>query len=213
MLGGKLTMSGKLVARKIPGVYAAPWTWRLRNALSRSYLWGFFATLLARNFSRLTGVLTMTSELSIRARLNGVWYDYGVVSYRVITDAGVQLMATDFNNGSTDISNLKYHGCGTGTTAESAGDTALVTESTTALNPDNTRALGTNSNPTNPTYKSVGVLTFDADAAITEHGLFSTSGTGTGVLWDRSKFAAINVVGANGDSIQFSYTLTLNSGG
>jgi hypothetical protein len=42
---------------------------------------------------------------------------------------------------------------------------------------------------------------------------FSQSATGGGTLWDRSKFAAINVVGASGDSIQFTYTATLSSGG
>lgn len=210
-MNGNLVMSGSLVARKIHP--RASRGWRLRNAMSISYWWGWLTVLLAKGFSRITGVVTMTSELSVRAQLAGVWVDYGVVSRRVITDAGVQFLAKDFQDGSQDVTTLKYHGCGTGTTAESVSDTALVTECTTALNPDNTRATGTNSNPANGQYRTVGTLTFDADAAVTEHGIFSQSATGGGTLWDRSKFAAINVVGANGDSIQFTYTLTLNSGG
>ena len=85
------------------------------------------------------------------------------------------------------------------------------TESTTALNPDNTRATGTRSQPAANQYRSVGTLTFDNTAAVTEHGLFSQAATGGGTLWDRSVFSAINVV--SGDSIQFTYTVTVSAGG
>jgi len=136
-----------------------------------------------------------------------------VVSYRVITDAGVTFLRDDFNNNAQDITNFNYHGLGTGTNVEAASDTGLQTESTTALNPDSTRATGTRSTPASNQFRTVGTLTFDADAAITEHGIFSQAATGGGTLWDRSKFAAINVVGANADSIQTTYTLTLSSGG
>lgn len=143
--------------------------------------------------------------------------DYGVLSYRVITDTGVAFLVDDWDvntaSGTNDITTLKYHGCGTGVGNEAAGDSALGTESTTALNPDSTRATGTQSQPAANQLRSVGTLTFDADAAITEHGLFSQAATGGGTLWDRSKFAAINVVGASGDSIQFTYTCTISSGG
>jgi hypothetical protein len=141
----------------------------------------------------------------------GVWEDYGTVSYRVVTNAGVAFIVSDWNDNSTDITNFNFHGCGTGTAEESASDTALQAEATTILNPDNTRATGTRSTPASNQFRSVGTLTFDGSAAITEHGLFSTSGTGTGTLWDRSVFSAINV--APGDSIQFTYTVTLQSGG
>jgi hypothetical protein len=123
----------------------------------------------------------------------------------------VAFLVDDWDNNGQDISTLNYHGCGTGTTAEAAGDTALVTESTTALNPDSTRATGTRSQPTAPQYQSVGTITFDASAAITEHGLFSQAATGGGTLWDRSVFSAINV--ASGDSIQFTYVMTATAGG
>ena len=148
-----------------------------------------------------------------RNGLTGELVHLGLISTKVITDAGVTYLRDDFNNNAQDITNMNFHGAGTGTTAEAAGDTALVTESTTALNPDSTRATGTRSTPAGNQFRSVGTLTYDADAAVTEHGIFSQSATGGGTLWDRSKFSAINVVGANGDSIQFTYTLTLTSGG
>ena len=59
--------------------------------------------------------------------------------------------------------------------------------------------------------RSSGTVTFDASAAITEHGLFSQAATGGGTLWDRTVFSAINVV--SGDSIAFEYSVTLSAGG
>ncbi len=161
-----------------------------------------------------TGILGVGRlHVTYRNGLTGELVHLGLVSTRVITDAGVTFLRDDLNNNAQDITNMNFHGAGTGTTAEATSDTGLVTESTTALNPDSTRATGTRSTPASNQFRSVGTLTFDADAAITEHGIFSQAATGGGTLWDRSKFPAINVVGANGDSIQFTYTLTLSSGG
>ena len=71
------------------------------------------------------------------------------------------------------------------------------------------RVAGTQDNGTSKHYKSVATIPFTSTLAITEHGLFSASTSGT--LWDHSVFAAINVV--SGDSIQFTYDLTINDGG
>jgi hypothetical protein len=144
-------------------------------------------------------------------RGNGDIVDLGCLGKRVVTTAFVNYLRDDLANaaGGADISTFKYHGCGTGNTAEAIGDTALVTECTTALNPDSTRAVGTQVNSVAKTYSSVGTLTFDASAAVVEHGLFSAASAGT--LMDRTVFAAINV--ASGDSIQFTYSLSLSDGG
>lgn len=210
MFSTEVRPTGVLGARLLPA-RKAPLGWRVRNALRWSFIWGMFVNWLAYWFSKLTGAVTITSELSVRAKLAGEWVDFGVVSRRVVTDAGVAFMVDDWDNSSVTLANLNYHGCGTGTTAEAAGDTALVTESTTVLNPDSTRATGTRSQPAANQYRSVGTVTFDGSAAITEHGLFSQAATGGGTLWDRSVFSAVNV--ASGDSIQFTYTATLTSGG
>jgi hypothetical protein len=147
------------------------------------------------------------------AKYRTYWIDYGVVSYRVVTDAGVAYLVDDFDNGagSADVSLFNFHGIGTTNTAEAVGDTALAAESTTALNPDNTRATGTRSQPAANQYRSTGTLTADASIGAVEHGLFTTSGTGSGTLWDRSVYTIINL--ANGDSIQCQYTVTFTSGG
>ena len=211
-MNARMSMGGALVARKIsaPGPGLA---WHLRNRTRASYLYGIVFNWLAKQFSKLTGIPTLTAEL--RAKLlkrDGSVIDYGVVSYRVVTNAGVAFIVDDFDPAATtDISTLKYHGCGTGATAEATSDTALVTESTTALNPDSTRATGTATQPSANILTSTATVTFDATAAITEHGIFSRAATGGGTLLDRSVFSAINVV--SGDSIQFAYSLTVSAGG
>jgi hypothetical protein len=203
------TLSAKLIRPRGPGL-----KWKFANTFRWAFLKGWVAAHWVAPFANWWGVATMIGEL--RAMLikgDGTRIDYGVLGYRVITDAGVAFLVDDWDGSATDVTNFKYHGCGTGTTNEAVGDTALVTESTTALNPDSTRATGTQSQPSANILRSVGTITFDADAAITEHGLFSQAATGGGTLWDRTKFAAINVVGANSDSIQFTYNATLSSGG
>lgn len=208
---GNANFAGSLAMKKITPPGPGFW-WHLGNRTRWTFIIGLLYNWLAKQFSALTGIPTITSELSLRlVRANGERIDYGVVSRRVVTDAGVAFLVDDWDNNGQDISTLNFHGMGTGTTAEAAGDTALVTESTTALNPDSTRATGTRSQPAANQYRTVGTLTFDASAAITEHGIFSQAATGGGTLWDRSVFSAINVV--SGDSIQATYTVTANSGG
>lgn len=208
---GTLGSRGDLVARKIPRT-RAPLGWRLRNALRWEYIKGWIAAHWIAPFANAWGVMTGIGQLDVvLIRANGERIYYGEVGYRVITNAGVTFLRDDWNNNAQDFTTFNFHGCGTGTTAEAAGDTALVTESTTALNPDSTRATGTRSTPASNQFASAGTVTFDASAAITEHGQFSQAATGGGVLWDRTVFSAINVV--SGDSILFTYTCTLSSGG
>jgi hypothetical protein len=72
-----------------------------------------------------------------------------------------------------------------------------------------TRGTGTQTKPANNQYRTVGTVAFNNTFAITEWGLFSAASSGT--MWDRRTFTVINV--GNGDSIQFTYTLTLTGGG
>lgn len=212
--GGSVEMT---VIRPQPIVRKAPLWWRLRNQLTNRYILGWLAAYVVVPLVRTLKLplLTGYSELRIVVRngRTGELTDYGVVSRRVITDAFVTFLRDDWNGGGSDVNLFNFHGIGTGSTAESAAQTALVTESTTALNPDSTRATGTKSTPASNQIRSVGTLTCDADIACVEHGFFSTSGTGSGTLMDRSLFAVINLVGANPDSIQCTYTATFNSGG
>jgi hypothetical protein len=204
-----LPLRDTLTATKIKAPQA-PLSWRIRNGLRWGYIWGIIANALAHGLTAITGIPTITSELAVQViRRDGRRINYGVVSRRVVTNNGVAYIVDAWQN-SVELENMKYHGCGTGTTAEAAGDSALVTESTTALNPDSTRATGTQTELATHQLTSTGVVTFDNSAAITEHGLFSQAATGGGVLFDRSVFSAINV--ASGDSISFAYTVSFSSG-
>jgi|SRR5712664_2788670 len=178
--------------------------WRVRNLprLLRS-AWRI-------GLAHLFGVPHMHGALFLRfLRHDGRIHELGLASLRVVTNNGVGFIVDAWEN-LVELEIMKFHGLGTGTNAENATDSALQAESTTALNPDSTRATGTLAEAASNIFSTVGTLTFDASAAITEHGLFSLSGTGTGVLMDRSVFAAVNVV--NTDQIQSTYQFTLNAG-
>lgn len=203
-----ISVGGSLFAKKTTRPQT-PLSWRIRNVARWGYIWGLIAVWLAHGLTKLTGIPTITSELRVRVNRGGEWVDYGVVSRRVVTNNGVAFIV-DAWDAAVELEDMKYHGAGTGTTAENVADSALVTESTTALNPNSTRATGTQSQPAAHQLTSTGTLVFDASAAITEHGLFSQSATGGGVLFDRSVFSAINVV--SGDSIQFGYTVSFTAG-
>jgi hypothetical protein len=140
--------------------------------------------------------------------------EYGVLSTRVVTTAGVNFLCDAFQ-GLATLANMKYHGFGTGTTEEAVGQTALVTELTTQYASDNTRITGTQAEGgTANVYRSVATLSPDTGGtiAVTEHGLFDNATVGSGTLWDRSLFAAVNLV-AGSDSLQVTYDLTLTAGG
>jgi hypothetical protein len=189
--------------------------WRPRTLLGRDVaeaLPFLPRDLAARLLDRIQSAVVAESSLSLLHYVarEDRWYDLGVVSRKVVTDTGVAFIVDAFQN-LVELENMKYHGVGTGSTAEAASQTALVTESTTALNPDSTRATGTTTEASAAVYRTVGTVTFDATAAITEHGIFSQAATGGGVMLDRSVFSAVNV--ASGDSIQATYDLTFTSGG
>lgn len=147
--------------------------------------------------------------LYIVAFQGGVAHDLGLASLRVVTNNGVGFIVDAFQN-LVELENMKFHGIGTGTNAEAAGDSALQTEVTTGLNPDNTRATGTTTESASNIYQTVATNTVDATVALTEHGVFSQAATGGGVLLDRSVYSAVNLV--SGDSLQTDYRLTVVSG-
>lgn len=140
--------------------------------------------------------------------------DYGLVSMRVVTTVGVNYIANCFaGTASYEPENMKYHGIGTGTTAEATGDTNLVTPLTTNLNPNNTRATGTTTiGGSSNVYRTVGTNTVDPASSInvTEHGIFDQASTTSGTLLDRSVFSAIAM--SSGDSLQTTYELTFTAG-
>lgn len=159
------------------------------------------------------GRLPFLGQLSLqRVHADGSVDDFGLVSCRVVTNAGVQFIVDAFQ-ALADVSTLKYHGIGTGTTAEAATQTALVTEITTQYSTSNTRPTGTTGEQSGQAnvYETTATITVSASVAVTEHGIFSRAATGGGTLLDRSVFSVVNL--AASESLQATYDLTFSSGG
>lgn len=190
--------------RNVPNIWRGWWRIRVARALGIPTFYGELKASVLRCTCDVRG------QHPGQRCPNGRWLNYGTVSYRVITDAGVAYIVDAFQN-TTELENLKYHGLGTGTTAEAATQTALVTELTTEYNPNSTRATGTTAETSANIYQSVATNTVDAAAAVTEQGLFSQAATGGGTMFDRSVFSVINL--ASGDSLQTTYLGTFSSGG
>lgn len=180
--------------------------WRSDNR--RNLKRGLDRVLTARRFH----IPTHYGQLWLaRITPDGGVTDFGLASLRVVTDTGVAFIVDAFQN-SKEVENFKYHGLGTGTTSETAAQTGLITELTTQLNPDSTRATGTlTEGATANIFRTVATNTVDSAVAVTEHAVFDQAATGGGTMLDRSVFSAVNL--ASADSIQSTYELTFASGG
>lgn len=198
-----VALGGALSAKKING-QRAPLAWRVRNGLRWGWWWGWLAHVVGHLYTRLFGAPVLLGSLSaVLTRRDGTTVNYGCVGRRVVTTVYVNLLVDELQSSQAAHSTFLYHDSGTGTTAEAAGDSALVTKVETG------RATGTQTEGASANiYRSVGTISYTATRAVTEHGLFSASSAGS--LMDRTVFSAINVV--NGDSIQFTYELTATAG-
>jgi hypothetical protein len=158
----------------------------------------------------LASVVLIESSLRLESIRNRRWTDHGIVSRKVITDAGVAQVVNAFRN-TFEMELFNFHGLGTGVTAEAVGQTTLVTELTTQYSTDNVRPTGAQSAPAANQYQSVATITVDAAVTIAEHGLFSQAAAPGGTLWDRSTFTGLAL--NSGDSIIATYIATITSGG
>src|SRR4051794_3288489 len=165
-LQGSMTARGITRAHKQAAAARVTRAWKLRNWFRMLRTGEHFVPRLARLASALPGLTAVHGTLTATVtRRDGTTLDLGLVGHHLITTAGKNFIASCFDN-TAEPETLKYHAAGTGTTAAAIGDTALQTECTTALNPDSTRAVGSQAHSTN-TYTTVGTLTFDASAAVT----------------------------------------------
>lgn len=170
----------------------------------------FFNNLRARIGMKLAragfgGIVNGWTELEVSHFRNGKVIKSRKVLNRVVTNAFVNDIVDSMQGLSspyTNFKNYKYHGSGTGTTAEAATQTALVAQV-------GSRTSGTQVEGDANEYVSVATITYSTSSAITEHGLFNAA-TG-GVLCDRTVFAPVNVI--SGDSIQFTFSIKFTSGG
>lgn len=179
--------------------------WRIRNQRNlwrgaRRLLWAWLLRMPVHH-----GALYI-DKLTPRGRV-----PYGLASVRVVTTAGVNAIRDAFL-GSFTLSNFRYHGYGTGSTAEAVGDTALATELTTQYLTDNTRLTGTQVSAGAGVYETVATIDPDAAVTIAEHGIFSQAAAPGGTLLDRTVFAGVPLAAA-GDQFQTTYDFTIAAGG
>ena len=200
---GNMALSGKLATKLIwakgPGL-----RWFLKNWLHWKQFKALVGVFLVQPVARFFGLMTAYGRLeAVLVKTDGKRINYGVLGYRLVTTAFVNFVVDQLQTETSVFGDFKYHDSGVGITDPAIGDTDIETTDGEA------RATGTQTEGAANAYVSVGTISYTTTKAITEHGLFNAS---TGVtLMDRSEFAAINVV--NGDSIQFTYTLTVSAGG
>lgn len=121
--------------------------------------------------------------------------DFGLVSMRVITTAGITYFCDSWR-GSQSLPNMRFHGFGNGGGVESAGDVALASEFTTQYQTNSTRPTGTLANGANNNaaiFRTVGIFTPDVSCTVTEHGLFSNALVGSGSLFDHTFVTAFPI--------------------
>lgn len=201
---GKLGMGGDLGIKVCRIAKPVGIGWKLRNL--RNLLRGLPGVLLAKAGEPF-GLMAGVGRLHMRVhKADGSWVNYGLVGTRVVTTAFVSFVVDQLQTETSVFGDFKYHDSGTGTTAENAADTSMETAVT-----DNLRAVGTQTESSATVYASVGTIAYTGAHAITEHGLFNNTRASGGTLMDRTVFAAVNV--ANGDSIEFTYSLTVSAGG
>lgn len=210
---GSMSMTSTRTTRVLKRTRPAPLAWKVRNWAT--YRRRELPARLGAAIAGLFGVATIKAELRALVRhADGTITDYGVLSRRLVTTAGVGYIVDAFQN-IVELEEMKYHGFGTGTNSEAAGDTALQTELTTQYVTNNIRPTGTTTEGASANiYRTVATLSPDSGGtiAVTEHGVLSDPDVGQGVLFDRSVFSAVNIVAAQ-DSLQMTYEVTLSSGG
>ena len=176
----------------------------ISNRLRWNFWVGWAQTRLMQAHVKTFGGMAVTSQLNaIHFKADGSVVNLGVLGYRVVTTAFVNFVVDQLQTETSVFGDFKYHDSGVGTTAEAIGDTGIETTD------GESRATGTQTESAANAYRSVGTISYTTTKAITEHLLANDPTAGTGM--DRTVFSAVNVV--NGDSIQFTYTLTISAGG
>ena len=197
-MNSDLALSGKVQVRKqaIPG---PGYLWKLHNL---RYVWKGIAR---HTIAKGLGMNHMLGCLyAVLRRADGAVVNYGLISTNLVTTAFVEFMVDQLQAETSVWGDFKFHDSGVGVTGAAVGDTDIETTD------GETRSTGTQiEGATAEIYKSVGTISYTTTKAITEHGLFSIVTAGT--MMDHHVFAAINVV--NGDSVTFTYELTVSDGG
>ncbi len=184
--------------------------WRKTNAINLGRR--LVQKTFARSVAHQLHLPYFWSQLYLRViKADGREFDLGLVGIHQVVDDGVEYIVDAFQN-IVELEIMNFHGIGTGSSAEGSTETDLVTELTTEYSTDNTRVSGTTVEGASANiYRTVGTNPVDATVALREHAIFNNTTVGSGVMFDRTLYALINL--DSGDSLESTYELTLSSGG
>jgi hypothetical protein len=158
-----------------------------------------------------SGSLIFLGKLYVQVtRANGSVEQYGLVSTRKITTTFATDLVDNLRNAVSTINSYKFHGIGTGSNAEAAGDTGLQTELAGGAYTAGVRATGSQTNNGATVYHTVGQNQVVGAQTITEAGLFNNATVGAGILMDRFVFAGIAL--SAGDTLQTTIDITVSTG-
>lgn len=182
--------------------------WRRRNF---NTVWGGLKPTLVK--SAFAQNFIIGALLTRRLNEHGDGMDpLSLASLKLVTTVGVNSIVDAFDAGvGFTLSGYNFHGIGIGVTAAAVGDTDIQTELTTEYLVNNTRATGAQTQPSANIYQTLATNEVDASAAITEQGVLTSATVGSGTLFDRHTFAAINLV--SGNTLETTYQGTFAAGG
>ena len=208
---GELNLASDLFVRHVTNLMAPAipisLKWRIKNTLRWSFISGWLGYNVVAPLAKIFGITTLKSELSVIHNLaDGRRVDYGVVCHKLVTTAFVNYMVDMLQTDATAWGDFKFHESGTGTTNPAVSDTGIETA---AANGD--IATGSQTEGAANIYKTVGTCSYTGVDAVTEHCLSNIGTTAQGIAMDRHEFGVITT--ANGDTIEFTFQLTVSAGG
>lgn len=145
------------------------------------------------------------TNLSVEHYRDGVLLVRRNLGAGVVTTVGANLWAADAANATATLKLANWHDSGIGTTPPGITDTVMQSPT------GNVRVVGTQSSAAN-VYKTIATLAYGSSYAISEWGLFTASVSGT--MFDHRTLSGANIINVvSGDTIQFTYQLTIVPGG
>ena len=145
----------------------------------------------------------MNSDLTITGDLDVILYDEkGDIKLQdtyknMVMTVGKNFIASRIKDATSTV--MSHMGVGTGTTAESVGQTALVTQLIRV-------ALTSTTVTNNQVVYAATFAAGEGTGAITEAGIFNASSAGT--MLSRTVFSVVNK--AAGDTLIINWTITVN---
>lgn len=130
--------------------------------------------------------------------------DLGLQSVREVTVAATKIIADAFCNSAGVLDKFIYHAAGSGSTAETDTQTAMVSQC--GIRRTGSQTHGATSN----IFKTIVTITATSAYTAIEHGIFNTLADGT--LLDRSLVGTPPTLTTD-DEVEWTYNLTLNAGG